>query len=98
MKQDADFFKKRRRHIKQIKDRRRAYAKVIGDITHDLEVEFRDLRSAFAAQLAMEKKKPDADPVVCARCEEYYQIIREITGTHDEPKPNKSSPKRLVER
>lgn len=96
MKQDADFFKKRRRHIKQIKDRRRAYAKVIGDITHDLEVEFRDLRRSFALQLAVEKRKPDADPVVCAQCEEYFHTIKEITGNRNEPTPDKSSPERLV--
>ena len=98
MKQDADFYKKRRRYIKQLKDKRRAFAKIIGDISHDLEIEFRGLRRAFAAQLAMEKNKPDPDPVVCARCEEYYQTIREITGNTNESKPNKSSPQRLVKR
>lgn len=98
MKQDAEFFKKRRKYIKQLKDKRRAFTKIIGDISHDLEVEFRGLRSAFAAQLAMEKNKPDPDPVVCARCEEYYQTIREITGNPNESKPYKSSPKRLVKR
>lgn len=98
MKQDTEFFKKRRRYIKQLKDKRRAFAKIIGDISHDLEVEFRGLRRAFATQLAMERNKPDPDPVVCARCEEYYQTIREITGNTNESKPHKSSPKRLVKR
>ena len=98
MKQDTEFFKKRRRYIKQLKDRRRAYAKLVGDIQRDLEVEFRGLRRAFATQLAMEKNKPDPDPVVCARCEEYYQTIREITGNTNESKPHKSSPQRLVKR
>lgn len=98
MKQDAEFFKKRRKYIKQLKDRRRAYAKLVGDIQRDLEVEFRDLRRSFATQLAMEKNKPDADPVVCARCEKYYQTIREITGNPNESKSHKSSPKRLVKR
>jgi hypothetical protein len=98
MKQDTEFFKKRRKYIKQLKDRRRAYEKLVGDIQHDLEVEFRDLRRSFAAQLAMEKNKPDPDPVVCARCKKYYQTIREITGNPNESKPHKSSPKRLVKR
>ena len=89
MKQDTEFFKKRRRYIKQLKDKRRAFAKIIGDISHELEIEYRGLRRAFATQLAMERNKPDPDPVVCARCEEYYQTIREITGNTNESKPNK---------
>lgn len=86
MKQDAEFFKKRRRYIKHLKDRRRSYAKAVGDIQHDLEVEFRDLRRSVALQIAIEKHNPDADPVVSARCDEYYRRLTEIIGPKDESK------------
>lgn len=86
MKQDTEFFKKRRRYIKKIKDRRRAYAKLVGDIQHDLEVEFRDLRRSVALQLAIEHN-PDADPVVAAGCDEYYRRLTEIIGPKNESKP-----------
>ena len=86
MKQDAEFFKKRRRYIKQLKDRRRAYAKLVGDIQQDLEVEFRDLRRSVALQLAI-THKPDADPVVAAGYDEYYRRITEVIGLKNESKP-----------
>lgn len=89
MKQDAEFFKKRRKYIKQLKDRRRAYAKLVGDIQHDLEVEFRDLRRSVALQIAIEKHNPDADPVVAADCDEYYHKLTEIIGPKNESKPHK---------
>ena len=80
MKQDTEFFKKRRKYIKQLKDRRRAYTKLVGDIQHDLEVEFRDLRRSAALQIAIARNNPDADPVVSAGCDEYYRRLTEIIG------------------
>lgn len=89
MKQDTEFFKKRRKYIKQLKDRRRAYAKLVGDIQHDLEVEFRDLRRSAALQRTIARNNPDADPVISARCDEYYHRITEIIGPKNEDKNNK---------
>ena len=89
MKQDTEFFKKRRKYIKQLKDRRRAYAKLVGDIQHDLEIEFRDLRRSAALQRTIARNNPDADPVVAAGCDEYYRRITEIIGPKNEDKNNK---------
>lgn len=89
MKQDAEFFKKRRKYIKQLKDRRRAYAKLVGDIQQDLEVEFRDLRRSAALQLAIARNDPDTDPVVSAGCDKYYRELTEIIGPKNEDKNNK---------
>lgn len=89
MKQDAEFFKKRRRYIKQLKDRRRAYAKLVGDIQRDLEVEFRDLRRSAALQRTIARNNPDADPVVAASCDEYYRKLTEIIGPKNESKSHK---------
>lgn len=95
MKRDAEFFKNRRRYIKRLKDRRRVYEKIVGDIRKDLEVEFRDLRRSAALQIAIEKHSPDADPVVSAGCEEYYHKLTEIIGKGNESKSHKSCTKRL---
>lgn len=84
MKQDAEFFKKRRKYIKQLKDRRRAYAKMVGDIQRDLEVEFRDLRRSAALQRTIARNNPNTDPVVAARCDEYYRNLTEIIGPKNE--------------
>lgn len=87
MKQDAEFFKKRRKYIKQLKDRRRAYAKLVGDIQRDLEIEFRDLRRSAALQIAIARNDPDADPMIAAGCDEYYRRLTEIIGPKNEYKP-----------
>lgn len=89
MKQDAEFFKKRRKYIKQLKDRRRAYTKLVGDIQHDLEIEFRDLRRSAALQIAIARNNPGADPVVSAGCDEYYRKLTEIIGPKNESKSHK---------